>query len=134
MDPQINIATLQFIKVWNEELSADEMVALRDNHEYDWVFEIEDRPEIIDFDTMYAAIEKAPADAEIRTKAFSYVPIYELQKYYPKNLTASDLTGYEEAMRKVAEEERMGAAASYLPIICLAIGFLMGAGIMFLKG
>lgn len=134
LDPKVNIATLDFINIWNSNLQPDEIKAQYPElyMEHPWIPESHEREPITDFDSLYKVLEKAPSDASIRIKAFSYVPIYELQRYYPKNLTASDLTGYEEAMRKVAEEERMSAATSYLPLICLGAGLLLGVGIMYL--
>lgn len=130
MDPEILMATKTFISMWNSDLSPAACTTV--DADYTWIPEPENRPKIENFDTLYAAIEMSPPDAVIRSRAFSYVPMYELLRYYPKNLSASDLTGYLEAMKKVEGEKATGAAASYLPIICLVGGLLLGAGIMYL--
>ena len=130
MDPKVNTATLQFINAWN----SDQDYSLYEGEDFSWLPEKSTRKPITDFDSLYEAIERCPADSEIRIKAFCYVPMYDLQRYYPKNLSASDLTGYLEAMKKVDEDNRSSPAASYLPIICLGVGVLMGAGIVFLMG
>ena len=129
MDPKINVATKEFIDTWNSDLSAAACSSV--NMEYDWLPEPEERKEITDFDSLYAAIERAPPSAAIRIRAFSYVPMYELLRYYPKNLSASDFTGYLEAMKKVDTDRSSSAASSYLPLICLVGGLLLGAGLMY---
>jgi hypothetical protein len=128
MDPKVNAATLEFINAWNADLEYE----LFAESDYAWLPKLSDRHPIVDFDSLYAAIEKCPPDSDIRIRAFTYVPMYTLQKYYPKNLTASDLTGYNEAMKKVTEEKAASPASSLLPLICLVGGLLLGLGIMFL--
>ena len=125
-DPQINVATMEFIKAWN----SDEDPSTTTDPNCKWMPKKSKRNPITDFDSLYAAIEKCPPDSEVRIRAFSYIPMYDLQRYYPRNLMASDLTGYQEAMRKVSEEQRQAQSTSYLPIICLVVGILIGVGIM----
>ena len=129
LDPKINIATLDFINAWNSDDEPEFMF----EPDFTWLPKKADRAPITNFDTLYAAIEKCPSDAAIRMRAFSYVPVYDLQRYYPRNLTASDLTGYQEAMKKVTDEKAQSPSTNYLPIICFIAGVLLGVGIMFLK-
>lgn len=128
MDPKINAAALEFIKAWNSDLEFE----LFPESDYAWLPPKAKRATIEDFDSLYAAIEQCPPDCDIRTRAFTYVPIYELQRYFPKNLSASNLTGYIEALKKVMGDKAQSAATSILPIICLAVGVLLGAGVAFL--
>ena len=128
MDPKVNAAALEFIKAWNSDIDYE----LLTDSEFAWLPAKEHREPIENFDTLYAAIEKCPPDSDIRIRAFTYIPVYELQRYYPKNLTASDLTGYNEAMKKVMEEKAASPASSLMPIICLVVGVLLGAGVAFL--
>ena len=128
MDPKINVAAQQFIDTWNSDLSPAACCTV--DQDYSWM--PEEREKIESFESLYAAIEKAPSDAQIRIKAFSYVPFYELLRYFPKNLCASDLTGYLEAMKKVSAEKAAGMANSYLPLICLVGGLLLGVGLMYI--
>ena len=129
MDPKVNAGALEFINAWNSDT---EFEMFSGDSDYSWLPCKAERKPIEDFETLYEAINKCPPDSEIRIRAFSYVPIYTLQKYFPKNLKASDLTGYIEAMRKVVDEKTQNAAVSYLPMICFVIGIILGAGLIFL--
>ena len=129
MDPKINAAALEFINAWNSDT---EFELFSGEGDYSWFPPKAQRKPIENFETLYEALEKCPTDKDIRIRAFTYVPIYELQKYFPKNLKASDLTGYIESMKKVLDEKTETAAASYMPMICLVGGLILGAGLMFL--
>lgn len=131
MDPKINASTLDFLNAWNSD-NEYEIYDLLGIDDYTKLPMKPDRRPITDFDSLYAAIEKCPPDSEIRIRAFTYVPMYELQRYFPKNLKASDLTGYIEAMKSVMDAKEVSASNSLIPIICLVVGILLGAGVAFL--
>jgi hypothetical protein len=121
MDPKIQIATKQFISDWNREVMIAQEAG--DNS----------KGLITDYHSFYAALETLSPDHDIRIRAFSFVPVYELRHYYPKNLSAADLTGANEAMKKVVQDKQNSKTVTWLPLICFVAGVGLGVAIMFLS-
>jgi len=121
MDPKIQIATKEFISDWNREVMIAQDAG--DNS----------KSLITDYHSFYSALETLSPDHEIKIRAFSFVPVYELRHYYPKNLSAADLTGANEAMKKVVQDKQSSTTASWMPLLCFIGGIILGVAIMFLS-
>lgn len=121
LNPKLNQATKLFIEMWNDPDYNDEIFPKSKDRQNALIY---------DADSLYDALERMPSDFEIRSRAFFYVPLYELKNYYPKNFGAADLTGYIEAMRKVHEEKRFSPQDNWMPMICFIVGLAAGVAIM----